>query len=96
MGTRVISSRFHFKIKRHSAGEHKLKVKRLKVCLVLQGQHMSKDRGDFTGDFSLVPYGAKSASAKRAASQGNWMILFPGRVAASHTGAPNKVRGRSA
>jgi hypothetical protein len=24
MGTRVISSRFHHKIKRHSAGEHKL------------------------------------------------------------------------
>jgi hypothetical protein len=42
MGTRVISSRFHYKIKRHSAGEHKLKVKRLKVRLVVQGQHMSK------------------------------------------------------
>jgi hypothetical protein len=26
MGTRVISSRFHYKIKRHSAGEHKLEV----------------------------------------------------------------------
>jgi hypothetical protein len=37
MGTRVISSRFHYKIKRHSAGEHKLKVKRLKVRLVVQG-----------------------------------------------------------
>jgi hypothetical protein len=32
MGTRVISSRVHYKIKRHSAGEHKLKVKRLKAC----------------------------------------------------------------
>ena len=31
MGTRVISSRFHYKIKRHSAGEHKLRVKRLKM-----------------------------------------------------------------
>jgi hypothetical protein len=48
MGTRVISSRFHYKIKRHSAGEHKLKVKRLKVRLVVQGQHMWKDKGDFT------------------------------------------------
>ena len=46
MGTRVISSRFHYKIKRHSAGEYKLKVKRLKVRLVVQGQHMSKDNGD--------------------------------------------------
>jgi hypothetical protein len=35
MGTRVISSRFHYKIKRHSAGEQKLKVKRLKVILVV-------------------------------------------------------------
>ena len=50
MGTRVISSRFHYKIKRHSAGAHKLKVKRLKVRLVVQGQHMSKDNGDFTDD----------------------------------------------
>ena len=31
MGTRVIFSRFHYKIKRHSAGEHKLRVKRLKM-----------------------------------------------------------------
>jgi len=44
MGTRVISSRFHYKIKRHSAGEHKLRVKRLKVRLVVQGQHMSEVR----------------------------------------------------
>ena len=36
MGTRVISSRFHYKIKRHSAGEHKLRVKRVKVSLVVQ------------------------------------------------------------
>jgi hypothetical protein len=56
MGTRVISSRFHYKIKRHSAGEHKLKVKRLKVRLVVQGQHMSKDKGDFTDAFSPVPH----------------------------------------
>jgi hypothetical protein len=35
MGTRVISSRFHYKIKLHSAGEQKLKVKRLKVILVV-------------------------------------------------------------
>ena len=56
MGTRVISSRFHYKIKRHSAGEHKLKVKRLKVRLVVQGQHMSKDKGDFTDMFSPVPH----------------------------------------
>jgi hypothetical protein len=44
ISTRVISSRFHYKIKRHSAGEHKLKVKRLKVRLFVQGQHMSKTR----------------------------------------------------
>ena len=56
MGTRVISSRFHYKIKRHSAGEHKLKVKRLKVRLVLQGQHMSQAKGDFTDAFSPVPH----------------------------------------
>jgi hypothetical protein len=47
MGTRVISSRFHYTIKRHSAREHNLKVKRLKVRLVVQGQHMSKAKGDF-------------------------------------------------
>jgi hypothetical protein len=56
MGARVISSRFHYKIKGHSAGEHKLKVKRLKVRLVVQGQHMSKDKGDFTDAFSPVPH----------------------------------------
>ena len=33
---------FHYKIKRHSAGEHKLRVKRLKMRLVVQGQHMSE------------------------------------------------------
>jgi len=46
MGMSVISSRFNYKINRHSAGEHKLKVKRLKVRPVVQGQHMSKDKGD--------------------------------------------------
>jgi len=56
MGKRFISSRFHYKIKRHSAGEHKLKVKRLKVRLVVQGQHMSKAKGDFTDAFSPVPH----------------------------------------
>jgi hypothetical protein len=56
MGTRVISSRFHYKIKRHSAGEQMLKVKRLKVRLVVQGQHMSKDKGDFTNAFAPVPH----------------------------------------
>ena len=34
-GTRVIGSRFHYKIKRHSAGKHKNKVKRLKVRVVV-------------------------------------------------------------
>ena len=43
-------------IKRHSAGEHKLKVKRLKVRLVVQGQHMSIDKSDFTDVFSPVPH----------------------------------------
>jgi hypothetical protein len=56
MSTRVISSCFHYKIKRHSAGEHKLKVKRLKVRLVVQGQHMSKDKGYFIVAFSPVPH----------------------------------------
>jgi len=42
MGTRVISSRFHYKIKRHSAGEHKLKAKRLKVRLVVQGVDLTQ------------------------------------------------------
>jgi hypothetical protein len=44
MGTRVISSRFHYKIKRPSAGEHKLEVKRLNQRPIVQGQHMSKKR----------------------------------------------------
>ncbi len=43
-------------IKRHSAREHKLKVKRVKVRLVVQGQHMSKDKGDFPDVFSPVPH----------------------------------------
>ena len=49
--TRVIGSRFHYKIKRHSAGKHKTLVKRLKVQVVVQGQHMSKDKGDFKDAF---------------------------------------------
>jgi hypothetical protein len=55
-GTRVIGSRFHYKIKRHSAGKHKNRVKRLKVRVVVQGQHMSKDKGDFKDAFSPVPH----------------------------------------
>ena len=56
MGTRVISSSFYYKIKQHFEGEHKLKVKSLKVSLVVQGQHMSKDKIDFTDVFSQVPH----------------------------------------
>ena len=52
----MIGSRFHYKIKRHSAGSQKLKVKRLKVRLVVQGQHMSKEKGDFVNAFSPVPH----------------------------------------
>ncbi len=33
-----------------------MKVKRLKVSLVVQGQHMSKDKVDFTDAFSPVPH----------------------------------------
>jgi hypothetical protein len=33
-----------------------VKVKRLKVSLVVQGQHMSKDKVDFTDAFSPVPH----------------------------------------
>ena len=33
-----------------------MKVKRLKVRLVVQGQHMSKDKADFTDAISPVPH----------------------------------------
>jgi hypothetical protein len=74
MGTRVISSRFHYKIKRHSAGEHKLKVKRLKVRLVVQGQHMSKDKGDFTNAFSPGPHLSGVRCCMSMATAMKWSI----------------------
>ena len=55
-GARIVGSRFQYKIKRHHAGDNRLKVKRLKARLVVQGQHMSQARGDFTDAFSPVPH----------------------------------------
>ncbi len=40
-GGRIVGSRFQYKIKRHHAGDNRLKVKRLKSRLVVQGHHMS-------------------------------------------------------
>ena len=48
----IISSRFHYTIKRTHAGEEKLKVNCLEVRLDVQGQHMSQQKGDFKNTFS--------------------------------------------
>jgi hypothetical protein len=69
---RVISSRFHYKIKRSHAGDDKLKVKRLKVRLVVQGQQMSKDRGDFDNAFSPVPHLAGIRTVMSTATAQGW------------------------
>ena len=69
---RVISSRFHYKIKRSHAGDDKLKVKRLKVRLVVQGQHMSKDKGDFDNAFSPVPHLAGIRAVMSTATAQGW------------------------
>ncbi len=37
----IVGSRFQYKIKRHHAGDNRLKVKRLKSRLVVQGHRMS-------------------------------------------------------
>ena len=71
-GTRVIGSRFHYKIKRHSAGSQKLKVKRLKVRLVVQGQHMSKEKGDFVNAFSPVPHASGVRTIMSIATEQDW------------------------
>ena len=69
---RIISSRFHYKIKRTHAGEDKLKVKRLKVRLVVQGQHMSQQKGDFDNAFSPVPHLAGIRTVISIATAENW------------------------
>ena len=69
---RVISSRFHYKIKRSHAGEAKLKVKRLKVRLVVQGQNMSREKGDFDNAFSPVPHLAGVRTVMSIATAQGW------------------------
>ena len=69
---RIISSRFHYKIKRSHAGEEKLKVKRLKVRLVVQGQNMSKEKGDFENAFSPVPHLAGVRTTMSIATAQGW------------------------
>ena len=68
----MIGSRFHYKIKRHSAGSQKLKVKRLKVRLVVQGQHMSKEKGDFVNAFSPVPHASGVRTIMSIATEQDW------------------------
>ena len=53
---RIIGSRYVYKFKRHHSGRHRNKVKRCKVRLVVQGQHMSKEKGDFANAFAPVPH----------------------------------------
>ena len=79
----------HYKIKRHSAGKHKNKVKRLKVRVVVQGQHMSKEKGDFKDAFSPVPHlsgvrccmsvatGMKWKAVGVDLTQVHYVLLFP-------------------
>ena len=69
---RIISSRFHYKIKRSHAGEEKLKVKRLKVRLVVQGQNMSREKGDFDNAFSPVPHLAGVRTVMSIATAEGW------------------------
>jgi hypothetical protein len=51
-GTRIIGSRFQYKIKRHHVGNDRLNAKRLNARLVAQGHHPSHSKGDFTDAFS--------------------------------------------
>ena len=55
-GPHIVGSRFQYKIKRHHAGDNRLKVKRLKARLVVQGHRMSQSHGEFTDAFSPVPH----------------------------------------
>ncbi len=55
-GVRIVGSRFQYKMKRHHAGDNRLKVKRLKSHLSVQGQLMLQSSGDFTDAFSPVPH----------------------------------------
>eukprot|EP00961_Rhodomonas_salina_P192200 2593527-Rhodomonas_salina.2 len=55
--TRVYGSRFHCKIKRHTSGEKQGKVKRCKVCLIVQGNKMEKGY-TFFDSFSSTPRAA--------------------------------------
>ena len=71
-GTRIIGSRFQYKIKRHSAGALSNKVKRLKVRLVVQGQFMSKEKGDFKNNFAPVPHLAGIRSVMSVSTAKNW------------------------
>ena len=46
-GSRIVGSRFQYKIKCHHVGDNRLKVNRLKSRLVVQGQHMSRPHARF-------------------------------------------------
>ena len=54
----------------HQGGVMRNKVKRLKVRLVVQGQHMSKEKGDFMNAFAPVPHmsGIKTVVSMMASS----------------------------
>ena len=47
-------------------------MKRLKVRLVVQGQHMSKERGDFDNAFSPVPHLAGIRTVMSTATVRGW------------------------
>ena len=48
------------------------KVKRLKVRLVVQGQHMSKEKGDFVNAFSPVPHASGVRTIMSIATEQDW------------------------
>jgi hypothetical protein len=75
-GARIVGSRFQYKIKRHHAGDNRLKVKRLKARLVVQGHRMSQSRGDFTDAFSPVPHMSGVRMLQSIATAKGWKHML--------------------
>ena len=75
-GAHIVGSRFQYKIKRHHAGDNRLKVKRLKSRLVVQGHYMSQSCGDFTDAFSSVSHMSGLRILQSIVTAKGWKHMF--------------------
>ena len=87
---RIIGSRYVYKFNRHHSGRHRNKVKRCKVRLVVQGQHMSKEKGNFVNAFAPVAHLSCVRAVQSIATAKGWFVQFAATYESSRRapGAP--------